>query len=118
MRFNKRVADALRLAGFTLTPWGRNIQLETDALMFQFGQCHGLIQADDRRLQIIALANEAPGNGDFSRAMDALEDAAKRRQLAVEVAAIFNARLRIHLALKRGYRAKVEAEDSTMRLDP
>jgi hypothetical protein len=118
MSFNRRIAEALRKAGFTLTPWNRNRQLGSSSMVFHFGQCHGLIEADDYRLQIIAITNEKPGNGNFVQAMDTLEAAARRRQLAVEVAAITNGRLRIHLELKRGYRIKPDAEDLTMRLEP
>jgi hypothetical protein len=118
MRFNKRVADSLRRSGFTLTAWGRNVQFTVDNQIIKFGEVHGLINADDRRLQVIAIANEQPGNGDFGRAMDALEAAARGRRLAVEVTAIFNPRLRLHLALKRGYRAKNDSQDAAMVLDP
>lgn len=94
---------ALGKAGITLTPWPVSKLMGEDNYTFRRGTMHGLIGCDDRTLLIIAIMNDVPGNGQFATAMKDLEAVAKRRLLAVEIGAIYNAGLYRHLVEKRGY---------------
>lgn len=109
MKFNRRIREAIMAAGFSLHLWPLGQMLGEDNYTFKRGTMHGLLGCDDRILTIIAIANEEPGNGQFAAAMNDLERIAARRQLTVEVAAIFNAGLARHLVEKRGYEPHAKA---------
>ncbi len=64
------------------------------------GAAEALVQIDKKKVTVIALLNQEPGNGDFQKLMDTLEGFKK----AVIIEEIWNPGLRQHLIEKRGYK--------------
>lgn len=81
----------------------RDFKFMEDAKIFQVGTVHGLLMLEGNAVQIIAIINERPGNGNFKHAMSMIEKMANKQNKSTQVVAIVNEGLRKHLVTKCGY---------------
>jgi len=115
-------ADLMKF-GFQFSRWETMATKLTAApdspeiLHYKFASVSGILCVSvSRVLTIIAIANEEPGNGRFALCMSALEQTAKEHRCPLQVAAIWNKRLKTHLVSKRGYSPHPENPDTVTKL--
>lgn len=88
---------------FKMGLWPVGAVLGDEIIMYIFGTLDGIFRAKGGTLALIAVQNEAIGNGDFAVFMDYYEKMAQDMQLWPAVVEIENTRLYDHLISKRGY---------------
>ena len=79
---------------------------------WRFGTTAGLWRQVDDAIELLAIENHCPGNGDFLLAIGALETKARAAKLAIRVRQFENDRLK-NWFLKRGYSAGMSQLDGT-----
>lgn len=92
--------------GFKLRSWYMNEAVDEHWLEFGHGTCCGLIGCDRHKLRLILMAviNTAPGNGDFSKLLEALERVTRPMEVELAVGPFWNDGLKKHLLAKRGFK--------------
>lgn len=100
---NEYTAENIPPRPFKMGLWPVAAVLGDEIIMYIFGTLDGIFRAKGGTLALIAVQNEAIGNGDFAVFMDYYEKMAQDLQLWPAVVEIENTRLYDHLINKRGY---------------
>jgi hypothetical protein len=106
---NDRALAELQKCGFKIKPWQRAAWVaellgkpQRDMRMFERGTVHGLLEVLPDALNAVALANDRPHNGQFTKAIVRLERAADALGVTLRIVEFWNDRLRLWFE-RRGY---------------
>lgn len=101
--------EALQKGGFIIKPWLAAAEIaeimggpQRDMRMFERGSVHGLLEICPDALNVVALANDKPHNGQFSKAVGRLERIADEMGVTLRVVEFWNQRL-LRWFVRRGY---------------
>lgn len=84
---------------FEIAPW-----LTQDFKRFRVGTCDGLWNATDESYDILAVTNEAPGNGHFEDVLEWFEQSCRRDKKSLRFLELWNEGLKKNLIEKRGFK--------------
>lgn len=93
-----------------------NLDFETaigvgfDTSRFRVGTCEGLYSCSDGCFNIIAIENNAKGNGHLQDVFDWFENSCKRDGYKLRVLELWNKKFMNHLISKRGF-YKIDADN-------
>lgn len=100
---------ALRGNGFNVRPWHLASEIEAilggphrDMRMFDNGTVHGLLEITPDAMNVVALGNRRPGNGQFKRVVGKMERCCDSLGLTLRVVEFHNERLCAWFS-RRGY---------------
>lgn len=85
---------------FEAREWPRDKRV----MEFKVGTCHGQYAIVDKKLTIISIINDTPGNGHLEDVFEWFEFAAKAQGVDLMIAEFMNDRFKKHCIEKRGYR--------------
>jgi hypothetical protein len=99
----------LQRCGFEIKPWWAAAAIaemlgrpEKVTRIFRLGSAHGLLEILPDAINVIALSNDKPHNGQFKRAVTRLERAADNLGVTLRIVSFWNDRLR-QWFVRRGY---------------
>lgn len=95
---------------------GEETEIEPGRTMagYRVGTCHGLVCFTDDAIEILAVANEEPGNGHFNDVLQWFEYAAVDQGKILRVIELWNQPLKRHLIGKRAF---IEQDSQTVYKD-
>lgn len=106
-----RPVAELRKCGFTIKPWQAAAIIaemlgthQRDMRLFGRGTVHGLLEICPDSLNVVALSNDRPNNGQFTKAVGRLERAADNLGVTLRIVEFWNDRLRLWF-VRRGYKS-------------
>lgn len=70
---------------------------------FKIGTCHGACGSTDSSYDILAITNNAPGNGHFEDVLEWFENSCRLDGKAFRILEVWNPRLAWHLVRERGF---------------
>lgn len=87
---------------FMVAPWNNPFNNQ-EWLLFRVGTCYGQWRSTDTDYEILAIANENPGNGDFDTTMEYFYVSCKRDKRNLIIREVWNTAFKKHLINKRGF---------------
>lgn len=84
---------------FEAAPW----EADPSFTRFRIGTCHGLWRSTDDSYDILAVANNEPGNGHFEDVLQWFYFSCKRDNKCLRILETWNENLKKHLINKRGF---------------
>ena len=84
---------------FECAPW----PVTPEWIQFRIGTCHGLWMPSKGSYDILAVTNEAPGNGHFNDVLEWFEQSCRRDNYSLRILEVWNSEFKHHLITKRGF---------------
>lgn len=80
---------------------------------YKFGTIEGLYKMDtEEAIEIVAINNNCPHNGDFAKFLEALETLSKTEKKPVRIVCFMNDRLFNHVKRRKGWHTPIFANDA------